>query len=79
MTAFDFMPIQLPGSAQLFEEAVEDYLETCAKVGREPQNPCSGTVRLQTAPDLQSRAMLAADLLGKGLDRWAEEILAQAV
>ena len=25
-----------------FEEAVEDYLETCQKVGRPPQKPYSG-------------------------------------
>lgn len=67
------------GLREAFEEAVEDYLETCARVGREPQKPCSGTVRLQIDPDLHSRAMLAADLAGKSLDRWAEEILAQAV
>ena len=30
-------------------------------------------------PDLHSRAMLAADLAGKSLGRWAEEVLAQAV
>ncbi|MDE0406782.1 MAG: type II toxin-antitoxin system HicB family antitoxin [Alphaproteobacteria bacterium] len=67
------------GLRAAFEEAVEDYLETCARVGREPQKPCSGTVRLQIDPDLHSRAMLAADLAGKSLDRWAEEILAQVV
>ncbi len=67
------------GLRAAFEEAVEDYLETCARVGREPQKPCSGTVRLQIDPDLHSRAMLAADLAGKSLDRWAEEVLAQAV
>jgi predicted HicB family RNase H-like nuclease len=25
-----------------FEEAVEDYLETCARLNRPPQKPCSG-------------------------------------
>ena len=62
-----------------FEEAVEDYLETCARMGGEPQKPCSGTIRLRIDPDLHSRAMLAADLAGKSLDRWAEEVLARAV
>ena len=27
-----------------FEEAVDDYLETCEKVDRSPQKPCSGVV-----------------------------------
>ena len=67
------------GLRAAFEEAVEDYLETCAKVGREVQKPCSGTVRLNIDPDLHSRALVAAELAGKSLDRWAEEVLAQAV
>ena len=27
-----------------FEEAVDDYIETCAKIGKEPQKPASLTV-----------------------------------
>ena len=27
------------GFRQAFHEAVEDYLETCAKIGKEPQKP----------------------------------------
>ncbi len=27
------------GLRQAFHEAVEDYLETCAKIGKEPQKP----------------------------------------
>ena len=33
-----------------FEEAVEDYLETCQKVGRPPQKPYSGKLMLRVAP-----------------------------
>jgi len=32
-----------------FEEAVEDYLETCQKLGREPNRPYSGQFRLRLA------------------------------
>lgn len=34
-----------------FEEAVEDYLETCRKLGREPSRPYSGQFRLRLAPE----------------------------
>ena len=27
-----------------FREAVDDYIETCAKIGKEPQRPFSGKV-----------------------------------
>ena len=30
------------GLRQAFHEALEDYLETCAKIGKEPQKPTRG-------------------------------------
>ncbi|CAG0996419.1 hypothetical protein MTYP_02584 [Methylophilaceae bacterium] len=34
-----------------FEEAVDDYLETCKKLGREPSKPYSGQFRLRLPPN----------------------------
>ena len=33
-----------------FHEAVDDYLETCAKVGKEPQKPYSGKMMFRVSP-----------------------------
>ncbi len=33
-----------------FEEAVDDYLETCAKLQREPDKPASGRLMLRHNP-----------------------------
>ena len=62
-----------------FHEAVDVYLETCAKVGKEPQKPYSGKVMFRVSPELHRKAALAAELAGKSLNQWAEEALAQAV
>lgn len=62
-----------------FHEAVDDYLETCAKVGKEPQKPYSGKVMFRVSPELHRKAARAAELAGKSLNQWAEEALAQAV
>lgn len=62
-----------------FHEAVDDYLETCAKVGKEPQKPYSGKVMFRVSPELHRKAALAAELAGKSLNQWAEEALARAV
>lgn len=62
-----------------FHEAVEDYLETCARLGREPQRPYSGKVMFRVSPELHRKAALAAELAGKSLNQWAEEALARAV
>ena len=38
------------GLRQAFHEAVEDYLETCAKIGKEPQKHTSGQVMFCVSP-----------------------------
>ncbi|HZY68222.1 MAG TPA: type II toxin-antitoxin system HicB family antitoxin [Devosia sp.] len=61
-----------------FHEAVDDYLETCAAAGKEPQKPYSGNLMLRVGADVHSRAALAAELSGKSLNQWSEDVLAQA-
>ena len=58
-----------------FHEAVEDYLETCAKVGKEPQKAYSGRVMFRVSPETHRKAAMAAEISGKSLNQWAEEVL----
>ncbi|MBW7922621.1 MAG: type II toxin-antitoxin system HicB family antitoxin [Rubellimicrobium sp.] len=61
-----------------FREAVDDYLETCARLGRAPQKPYSGKVMFRVSPEVHRKAAIAAELEGKSLNQWAEEVLKQA-
>ena len=61
-----------------FHEAVEDYIETCAKIGKEPQKAFSGQVMFRVDPEVHRKAALAAELSGKSLNQWAEEVLDRA-
>lgn len=61
-----------------FHEAVEDYIETCAKIGKEPQKPYSGRVMFRVDPEVHRKAALAAELSGKSLNQWAEDVLKSA-
>jgi predicted HicB family RNase H-like nuclease len=61
-----------------FHEAVEDYVETCKKVGKEPQKPYSGNLMLRVDPELHSKVAIAAELAGKSLNEWGEEALSKA-
>lgn len=61
-----------------FHEAVEDYIETCAKIGKEPQKAFSGKVMFRVDPEVHRKAALAAELSGKSLNQWAEEVLERA-
>jgi len=61
-----------------FEEAVDDYLETCARVGKEPQKAYSGKMMFRVDPETHRKAALAAELSGKSLNQWAEEVIDKA-
>lgn len=58
-----------------FHEAVDDYIETCAKIGKDPQKPYSGQIMVRVDPQVHARAALAAELAGKSLAKWTEERL----
>ncbi len=62
-----------------FKEAVEDYLETCAKIGKEPNKPYSGQFRLRLSPELHAKAALAAESKGKSLNTWIADVVERAI
>ncbi len=61
-----------------FHEAVDDYVETCARVGKAPQKPYSGRVMFRIDPEVHRKAALAAELSGKSMNQWAEDVLDRA-
>lgn len=62
-----------------FVEAVDDYLETCERLGRTPQKPYSGKVMLRIDPMLHARAAALAEAEGKSLNAWTQEQIRKAV
>lgn len=62
-----------------FEEAVEDYLETCRKLGKEPNRPFSGQFRLRLQPELHARAAMAAESHGKSLNTWVADAIERSI
>jgi len=61
-----------------FEEAVDDYLETCKHLGREPQKTYSGTLSLRLGPTLHASVAAEAELAQKSINQWVSDILSQA-
>ena len=61
-----------------FHEAVDDYIETCEKIGKEPQKAYSGKMMFRVSPEIHRKAVLAAELEGKSLNQWAEDVLSRA-
>ena len=68
----------VPGLHAAFEEAVDDYLETCAKVGKPPQKPASGKMMLRVPPEVHRAALVAAQAAGTSLNQWAAQALQQS-
>lgn len=62
-----------------FEEAVDDYLATCEKLGRAPNKPYSGQFRLRLEPELHARAAMFAEAKGKSLNTWVSEVIEKSV
>lgn len=59
----DLVTYEAPSPAALqkeFEAAVDDYIETCAALGREPQKPLKGQFNVRIPPALHKAAVLRA-------------------
>lgn len=61
-----------------FEEAVDDYVEACAKAGKAAEKPASGKLMLRIPPDVHGAALLAAQAAGVSLNQWASKALKEA-
>jgi len=61
-----------------FEEAVDDYLASCAKLGKAPEYAASGKLMLRVTPEVHSASLIAAKAAGQSLNQWAEGVLKAA-
>lgn len=60
-----------------FEEAVDDYLDTCTKLGKEPQKPYSGKLSLRLEPELHASVAVKAQLSHKSINQWVADVIAR--
>jgi len=63
----------------VFHETVDDYLATCAKIGREPNKPYSGKITLRLPPGLHAQLAVQAEANGSSLNNWLVSTLSQSV
>jgi predicted HicB family RNase H-like nuclease len=60
---------------QAFHDSVDDYIEFCKELGREPEKPFSGNFMLRVSPELHRRLSSAAAKSGKSLNSFVAEKL----
>ena len=64
---------------EAFHEAVDFYLESCEKAGREPNKPFSGKFVVRVDSSLHGEIAAAAAHAGKSLNKWVADMLEQAI
>lgn len=62
-----------------FREAVEDYIETCQEIGKEPQKPFKGSFNVRVTPELHKKAALIALEKHVALNQVVAEALSQYI
>jgi predicted HicB family RNase H-like nuclease len=62
-----------------FEEAVDDYLATCAQLGREPEKEFKGQFNVRIAPSLHKKAAIKAAKQKMKLNKFVEMAIQHAV
>lgn len=59
-----------------FQESVDDYIETCRQLGKEPQKVFRGSFNVRIDPELHKRAAYEAGVLGQSLNEFVESSIA---
>ncbi|MCE2935452.1 MAG: type II toxin-antitoxin system HicB family antitoxin [Cyclobacteriaceae bacterium] len=62
-----------------FKEAVDDYLETCAKMGKEPDKEYKGSFNVRVKPDIHRMAVAKSKALRISLNQLVERVLEKEV
>ena len=58
-----------------FQEAVDEYLETCLRIGKEPEKVYRGTFNVRIAPALHRQLAVFSATHGKTLNSAVEEAI----
>ena len=67
----------VPELEEAFREAVDDYLETCVEIGKEPEKSFKGSFNVRMAPELHKAAAVAAALAETSLNDFVTQAIAE--
>lgn len=62
-----------------FHRAVDDYLDFCREIGKEPQKEYKGTFNVRVSPELHRQAAMRAEEENVSLNRFVENALRNAL
>lgn len=62
-----------------FEEAVDDYIDLCKEVGKEPMKSFKGSFNIRISPELHVKAFEKALIEGKSLNQFVQQAIEKEV
>jgi len=62
-----------------FRDAVEDYIETCAAMGKEPDKEFKGSFNVRIKPKLHRLAVIKSSAMKISLNQFVEQVIAREV
>ena len=62
-----------------FHQAVDEYLEFCEEIGKEPQKEYKGTFNVRVSPEIHRQAAMCAAVQNISLNRFVENALRSAL
>ncbi len=62
-----------------FRICVDDYLEMCAALGKEPEKEFKGSLNIRITPEIHRQLFLSAQAQGISLNKLMNNLLAQGV
>ena len=75
----DFECADLSKVEEAFHEAVDEYLEFCKEVGREPDKEYKGTFNIRITPELHKKLVVVAMKNGDTLNATVEKAITKYV
>ncbi len=58
-------------------DLIDDYLETCAEMGKAPDKPASGNIGARISPIAHGAGLAAAEREGKSFNQWLEALIVE--
>ena len=74
-----FQGVSVDELEQAFQDSVEDYLEFCEKLGREPDKPFSGKFIVRIEPSLHRKVTIKAKAQKVSINKFVEGLIRDAV
>ena len=62
-----------------FKEAVEDYLETCSELGKNPLKTYNGSFNIRVKPEIHEKAVYKAKTQNISLNKFVEKAIEEKI